>query len=120
MTAWCLAGRAEQRRARLVASSIGAHSSITPRPSVRLPYPKQAFFAWFSVAPLLPIIRQSLNLTSRQVHYSNLASVGTTIIARCVRRCGYVYEEDRTAFPALLNRTPNYLHPSQRRRWPLG
>lgn len=43
-----------------------------------------AFFAWFSVPPLLPMIRDSLGLTKRQVHHSHLASVSTTVVARCV------------------------------------
>ena len=45
-------------------------------------YPPQAFNAWFSVAPLMPVIKKSLALTKDQVNYANLASVSSTVLAR--------------------------------------
>src|SRR5690349_18909409 len=40
------------------------------------------FFAWFGVAPLMPIIRKELALTDAEVGWSIIASVATTIGAR--------------------------------------
>ena len=40
------------------------------------------FFAWFAVAPLMPVIRADLRLTKEQVANVNIAAVGTTIVAR--------------------------------------
>lgn len=42
------------------------------------------FVAWFAVAPLLPLIREDLALTDRQVANSAIASVALTLIARLV------------------------------------
>lgn len=40
------------------------------------------FFAWFAVAPLMPIIRGDLHLTKDQVANINIAAVGVTIFVR--------------------------------------
>ncbi len=42
------------------------------------------FFAWFAVAPLMPIIRGEFKLTADQVANINIAAIGITIIARMV------------------------------------
>lgn len=40
------------------------------------------FFAWFGVAPLMPVVREDLGLTTAQVGNTIIASVGATIFAR--------------------------------------
>jgi NNP family nitrate/nitrite transporter-like MFS transporter len=40
------------------------------------------FFAWFAVAPLMPVIKADLGLTKDQIANVNIAAVGTTIVAR--------------------------------------
>jgi NNP family nitrate/nitrite transporter-like MFS transporter len=40
------------------------------------------FFAWFAVAPLMPVIKGEFNLTKDQVANINIAAVGITIVAR--------------------------------------
>ncbi len=40
------------------------------------------FFAWFGIAPLMPIVREELNLTKEQVGNTIIASVAITIIVR--------------------------------------
>ena len=40
------------------------------------------FFAWFAVAPLMPIIKGEFNLTPGQIANINIAAVGITIFAR--------------------------------------
>ncbi len=40
------------------------------------------FFAWFAVAPLMPVIRGDLHLTKDQVANINIAAVGVTIFVR--------------------------------------
>jgi NNP family nitrate/nitrite transporter-like MFS transporter len=40
------------------------------------------FFAWFGVAPLMPVVRQELGLTAAQVKWCIVASVSITIFAR--------------------------------------
>ena len=40
--------------------------------------------AWFSIAPLMPAMKKSLHLTKKEINYSNLASVSTTILARII------------------------------------
>jgi MFS transporter, NNP family, nitrate/nitrite transporter len=40
------------------------------------------FFAWFAVAPLMPVIKQEFGLTPGQVANINIAAVGITIIVR--------------------------------------
>jgi NNP family nitrate/nitrite transporter-like MFS transporter len=42
------------------------------------------FFAWFGIAPLMPVVRQELALTDAQVGWCIIGSVGTTIAARLV------------------------------------
>jgi MFS transporter, NNP family, nitrate/nitrite transporter len=40
------------------------------------------FFAWFGIAPLMPIVRQELGLTPQQIKWCIVASVSITIFAR--------------------------------------
>src|SRR5438067_9227256 len=40
------------------------------------------FFAWFGIAPLMPIVRKELNLTATQIKWCIVASVSITIFAR--------------------------------------
>lgn len=40
------------------------------------------FFAWFGIAPLLPLVRKELNLTPEQLANTMIASVAITIVAR--------------------------------------
>jgi MFS transporter, NNP family, nitrate/nitrite transporter len=42
------------------------------------------FFAWFAVAPLMPVIKQEFGLTPGQIANINIAAVGITIIVRLV------------------------------------
>lgn len=41
-----------------------------------------AFFAWFSIPPLLPTIKQELNLSTADIHNSNILAVSSTILGR--------------------------------------
>lgn len=49
------------------------------------------FFAWFGIAPLMPIVRQEFGLTPDQVGWSIIGSVAITIFARLAigRLCDY-------------------------------
>jgi NNP family nitrate/nitrite transporter-like MFS transporter len=40
------------------------------------------FFAWFAVAPLMPVIKGEFNLTKDQIANINIAAVGITILVR--------------------------------------
>src|ERR1041384_877028 len=40
------------------------------------------FFAWFGIAPLMPVVRQELGLTKGQIGYIIIASVSITVLAR--------------------------------------
>lgn len=40
------------------------------------------FFAWFGIAPLMPVVREDLGLTPEQVGNTIIASVAATILAR--------------------------------------
>jgi NNP family nitrate/nitrite transporter-like MFS transporter len=42
------------------------------------------FFAWFAVAPLMPVIKGEFKLTADQIANINIAAVGITILARMV------------------------------------
>ena len=42
------------------------------------------FFAWFAVAPLMPVIKGEFGLTKDQIANINIAAVGITIIARLI------------------------------------
>jgi NNP family nitrate/nitrite transporter-like MFS transporter len=42
------------------------------------------FFAWFAVAPLMPIIKNEFHLTKDQIANINIAAVGITILVRLV------------------------------------
>ena len=42
------------------------------------------FFAWFAVAPLMPIIRSDLGLTKDQIANINIAAVMVTIVVRLI------------------------------------
>jgi len=41
-----------------------------------------SFFMWFSIAPLLPVVQKSLNLTNSDIWLSNICSVSGTVIVR--------------------------------------
>jgi len=41
-----------------------------------------AFLAWFSIAPLLPVIKKDLNLSANDIFDSNIISVAATVLAR--------------------------------------
>mgnify|MGYP002779454380 CR=1 FL=1 len=40
------------------------------------------FFAWFGIAPLMPVIREDLGLTQAQIGNTMIASVAATVLAR--------------------------------------
>lgn len=40
------------------------------------------FFAWFGIAPLMPIVREELGLTKEQVGWTMIGSVAITVLAR--------------------------------------
>ena len=42
------------------------------------------FFGWFGIAPLMPVVRETLHLTKDQVGNITIASVSATIIARLI------------------------------------
>ena len=42
------------------------------------------FFAWFAVAPLMPVIKGEFKLTGDQIANINIAAVGITILARMI------------------------------------
>jgi NNP family nitrate/nitrite transporter-like MFS transporter len=42
------------------------------------------FFAWFAVAPLMPLIRGDLGLSAAQIANINIAAVLVTVIVRFV------------------------------------
>lgn len=42
------------------------------------------FFGWFGIAPLMPVVRETLHLTKEQVGNITIASVSATIIARLI------------------------------------
>ena len=42
------------------------------------------FFAWFAVAPLMPVIKGDLNLSLGQIANINIAAVGITILVRVI------------------------------------
>ena len=42
------------------------------------------FFGWFGIAPLMPLVRETLHLTKEQVGNITVASVSATIVARLV------------------------------------
>jgi NNP family nitrate/nitrite transporter-like MFS transporter len=43
-----------------------------------------AFFAWFAVAPLMPVIKGEFHLTPGQIANINIAAVGITILVRLI------------------------------------
>lgn len=43
-----------------------------------------SFFAWFGIAPLMPVVRQDLGLTKEQIGNCIIASVSITILVRLV------------------------------------
>ena len=43
-----------------------------------------SFFAWFAVAPLMPVIRDELHLTKDQIANINIAAVLVTIFVRLI------------------------------------
>jgi NNP family nitrate/nitrite transporter-like MFS transporter len=60
------------------------------------------FFAWFGIAPLMPVIRAELGLTQAQIGNVIIASVATTIVGRLA--IGWLCDRvgPRLAFSALL------------------
>src|SRR5580698_1156023 len=42
------------------------------------------FFAWFAVAPLMPVLKNEFGLSKDQIANINIAAVGITILARLV------------------------------------
>lgn len=60
------------------------------------------FFAWFGIAPLMPIVRQELGLTKSQVGWCIIGSVSITIIARLL--IGWLCDRigPRLAYTGLL------------------
>src|SRR5215510_8137371 len=40
------------------------------------------FFAWFAVAPLMPVIKSEFGLTAAQIANINIAAVGITVLVR--------------------------------------
>src|SRR5690349_6269606 len=42
------------------------------------------FFAWFALAPLMPLVKKDLGLTAEQIANLNIAAVGITILVRLV------------------------------------
>lgn len=61
-----------------------SHSSHLISTTPSLPPLPQAFNAWFSIAPLMPVIKKSLHLSKYHVQMSNLAAVSTTVVARII------------------------------------
>lgn len=60
------------------------------------------FFAWFGLAPLMPVVREELGLTPSQVGWSIIASVAMTMVARPV--VGWLCDQfgPRRTYTALL------------------
>jgi NNP family nitrate/nitrite transporter-like MFS transporter len=60
------------------------------------------FFAWFGIAPLMPIVRQELALTPQQIKWCIIASVSITIFARVL--VGWLCDRigPRLAYTGLL------------------
>ena len=60
------------------------------------------FFAWFAVAPLMPVIKSEFNLTPGQIANINIAAVGITVLARLI--IGPLCDKygPRRAYTALL------------------
>ena len=42
------------------------------------------FFAWFSLAPLMPVIKSEFHLSKGQIANINIAAVGITILVRLI------------------------------------
>src|SRR3954471_17052113 len=60
------------------------------------------FFAWFGIAPLMPVVRKELGLTPGQVGNLVVASVAATILARLL--VGYLCDRfgPRVTYTGLL------------------
>ena len=60
------------------------------------------FFGWFSIAPLMPVIREELHLTKEQIDNTIIASVAITVIARLL--IGWLCDRfgPRRTYAALL------------------
>jgi MFS transporter, NNP family, nitrate/nitrite transporter len=43
-----------------------------------------AFFIWFNIAPLIPYIKESLDLSRKEIWTANMAGLGGTVISRLV------------------------------------
>src|SRR3989338_5834816 len=61
-----------------------------------------SFFAWFAIAPLMPLVREDLGLTKAQIGNTIIASVAITIVIRLVM--GWLCDRigPRRAYSALL------------------
>ena len=60
------------------------------------------FFAWFGIAPLMPIVRDELKLTKDQVGWCIIGSVAITIVARLLIGCLCDRIGPRLAYTGLL------------------
>src|SRR5687767_8521973 len=61
-----------------------------------------SFFAWFGIAPLMPVVRDELGLTQAQVGWCIIGSVGTTIFARLAAGWACDRFGPRLTYSALL------------------
>ena len=61
-----------------------------------------SFFAWFGIAPLMPVVRDELGLTQAQVGWCLIGSVGTTIFARLAAGWACDRFGPRLTYSALL------------------
>mmetsp|Transcript_37083 Transcript_37083/g.37760 ORF Transcript_37083/g.37760 Transcript_37083/m.37760 type:complete len:522 (-) Transcript_37083:300-1865(-) len=70
-----------------------------------------AFFAWFAVAPLLPIIKTELGLTKKEVWASNICSVSSTIVMRLIvgPLCDLYGPKRMMALILIFGSIPTYL-----------
>ena len=60
------------------------------------------FFAWFGIAPLMPIVREEMGLTPSQVGWCIIGSVAITVVARLAVGCLCDRFGPRRTYSALL------------------
>lgn len=67
-----------------------------------------SFFGWFSVAPLMSVVRQELGLTKEQVGWCIIGSVAATVVARIVvgRCCDTIGPRKTFAWLLLIAAIP--------------